>query len=129
MWTFREIAAMPDVVLQHLGKLLQKCRNDIAMPIQTYINLMASIPKKTGGSRCVAVSTTLYMLLMALDDGRLKEFEAREAFVNDSARAGADASTAAIKRALGAELLSILGKPFCIILWDYQIFVFLTIGF
>ena len=49
MWTFREIAVMPDVVLQHLGKLLQQCRKDIAMLIQTYIHLMASIPQKAGG--------------------------------------------------------------------------------
>ena len=62
--------------------------------------------------------------LMALDDGRLKEFEAREAFVNDSARAGADASTSAIKRALDAELLSISGEPFCTTLWDYLFLIF-----
>ena len=98
---------MLDVVLAKLGKILAKIKKDLAIPIQNYINLMASIPKKIGGSRCVAVSTSPYRLLMALDDGRLKEFEAREAFVNDIARVGIDASTVAIKRVLDAELLSI----------------------
>ena len=74
-WTFKEIMAMPDIVLKKLGHILADCKREIAMPLQTYLNIMASIPKKTGGSRTVAVASTFYRLLMALDNARLMEFE------------------------------------------------------
>ena len=94
------------------------------MPVQTHFKLMASIPKKMGGSRCIAITATLYRILTAIDDKRLKDFEKAEAFANDSAKAGADANTAATKRALDAEVLAILGHPFCTILWDYHFLIF-----
>ena len=55
------------------------------MPLQTHLNMMASIPKKTGGSRTVALFSTFYRLLMALDDERLKKFEMEQAYDKDSA--------------------------------------------
>ena len=83
----------------------------MAMPLHNYLNIMGSIPKKTGGSRTVAVATTLYRLIMTVDNQKIEEFEAREAHSLDSARKGADASMAAATRALDTELLPLAGRP------------------
>ena len=56
------------------------------------VPLPLPLPKKDGGCRTVATATTLYRLLMSLDNGRLEQFEAQEAYKNDSARAGASAA-------------------------------------
>ena len=92
------------------------------MPVQNHLNIMAGIPKKTGGSRTVATATTIYRLLMALDNARLENIEKDEAYGNDSARAGASASTAAEDRALEAELMSLEGRALFTILWDFKKF-------
>ena len=113
---------MPDPVLHKLSELLQKVKRDLAMPVQVHLNLMASIGKKTGGSRTVAVAATLYRLLMELDDEKLKQFETKEAFSNDTAKAGANASHSAEDRALQAELMTAEGKALCSILWDFKKF-------
>ena len=45
---------------------------------------------------------------MALDNGRLSKFEKDEAYQHDSAKAGADCTTAANSRALEAETLALM---------------------
>ena len=48
------------------------------------MNLMASLPKTDGGIMTVAITTTLYRLLMQMDDAKLDNFEKGNAFVNDN---------------------------------------------
>lgn len=118
LWTFKEIAAMPDKVLEELERILKKVRKELAMPLQTHLSMMAIIPKKTGGSRTVAISSTFDRLLMALDDERLKQFESEQAYDKDSAKAGASTSRAAEDRALNRDLRAAQGKQTCTMLWD-----------
>ena len=92
------------------------------MPLQNLLNLMGSIPKKSGGSRTVAVATTLYRIIMQVDNDKIMTFEEKEAHALDSARKGADASFASSSRALETELLSLSGKPQCTLLWDMEKF-------
>ena len=59
---------------------------------------------------------------MAMDNKRLKNYGEKEAYKYDSAKAGADCTSAANDRALEAETLAIMGRPICSILWDFKIF-------
>ena len=92
------------------------------MPTQNLMNYMASIPKKFGGSRTIAITTTLYRLLMSLDNQRLADFERQQAYQHDSAKAGADCASAANRRALHVEPLVADQRPVCTVLWDFKEF-------
>ena len=85
-------------------------------------NIMATLPKKDGGSHIVAIVSTLYRLLMELDKEEVKEFEAANAYVNDSASTGSSATHAAEERALAAELAQLEGLFSFMILWDMKKF-------
>ena len=84
---------------------------------------MATLPKKDGGTRTVAIATTIYRLLMELDNEELEAFEATHAFVNDSAKAGASGIIAAEDRALEAEMAHDQGYHTLTMLYDMKIFL------
>lgn len=121
-WNFKDIGAMPQTVLTELGKILGQMKRSFCAPVRLYLNLMASLPKKTGGVRTVAILPTLYRLLMQLDNQRLDKFEKENAYRLDSAKAGASAVKAAEDRALEAELCQLQGKCGCTILWNVSKF-------
>ena len=68
LWALKEIALMPDAALYSLGKHLSQMQNSAIPPAQVLTNIMATLPKKDGGARAVAVAATLYRLLMQLDN-------------------------------------------------------------
>ena len=79
---------MPDSALEILAELQADIQQDAVPPLQTLTNVMATLPKKDGGTRIVAIASSLYRLLMELDSLEVKEFEAANAFANDSAKRG-----------------------------------------
>ena len=95
---------MPDPILESLAGILCEVRDSTTPPLQAMTNIMASIPKKGGGSRTVAIASTIYRLLMELDNEEVAAFERANAFEHDSATAGASAVAAAEDRAMEAEL-------------------------
>ena len=111
---------MPDAVLRPLGDLLADIQNDAVPPLQALQNIMATLPKKDGGTRTVAIATTIYRLLMQLDNEELEAFEADNAFKNDSAKAGASAVIAAEDRALEAEIAHDEGHQTLTMLFDMK---------
>jgi hypothetical protein len=111
---------MPDVVLQELAELLAHMQYHATPPLQVMTNIMTMLPKKDGGTRTVAIAATLYRLLMELDNAEVEQFESREAFENDSAKAGASAVRAAEDRALEAEIAKLEGSNLLTILWDLK---------
>jgi len=121
-WMLAEITLMPDVVLRSLGELLADIQNDAVPPLQAFSNIMATLPKKDGGTRTVAIATTIYRLLMQLDNEELEAFEADNAFANDSAKAGASAVIAAEDRALEAEIAHDEGYQTLTMLFDMKKF-------
>jgi hypothetical protein len=121
-WALREIALMPDAVLYSLGELLSGIQNSAIPPLQMMCNIMATLPKKDGGTRTVAIASTLYRLLMQLDNDSMQEFENRVAYSKDSAKAGASAVDAAEDRALEAEIAAASGKQTIVLLWDIKKF-------
>ena len=121
-WRLRDIAQMPDVVLTTLAELLSDIRHDAIPPLQVLTNIMATLPKKDGSTRTVAIAASLYRLLVELDKEEVKLFEQQNAFENDSATKGASAVHAAEERALAAELSRLEGFFSLMLLWDLQIF-------
>ena len=109
-WSLKEIALMPDPILESLAGILSEVRDSTTPPLQAMTNIMASIPKKDGGSRTVAIASTIYRLLMELDNEGVAAFEAANAFEHDSATAGASAVAAAEDRAMEAELARLEGR-------------------
>ena len=113
---------MPDIVLEGLGQMLSDTQFEIAQPLQVMCNILASIPKKDGDLRMVAIAATYYRLLTALDNQEIAEFELAHAHANDSAKAGASAIRAAEERALECELVAEEGLQAMAILWDVMKF-------
>ena len=73
-WSFRDIASMPDVILHTLAELLSRVQFDAIPPLQMLTNVMATLPKKDGGVRTVAIASTIYRLLMKLDGLEASDF-------------------------------------------------------
>jgi len=121
-WMLAEIPLMPNPVLQTLGGLLSDMQYQAIPPLQAFTNIMATLPKKDGGTRTVAIATTIYRLLMELDNEELEDFEATHAFVNDSANAGASGIIAAEDRALEAEMAHDQGYHTLTMLYDMKKF-------
>ena len=121
-WMLVEIPLMPDAVLQTLGDLLSDIQQQAIPPLQAFTNIMATLPKKDGGSRTVAIASTIYRLLMELDNDELAAFEASHAFENDSAKAGASGTIAAEDRALEAEMAHDEGYHTLTMLYDMKKF-------
>ena len=121
-WMISEIPLMPDVVLESLGHLLSDIQDQAIPPLQAFTNIMATLPKKDGGSRTVAIASTIYRLLMELDNEELEQFERTNAFVNDSAKAGASGTIATEDRALEAEMAHDAGCHTLTMLYDMKKF-------
>ena len=121
-WSLKEITLMPDPILESLAGILSDMRDSTVPPLQALVNIMASIPKKDGGSRTVAIASTIYRLLMELDNDQVAAFEAANAYKHDSATAGASAVAAAEDRAMEAELARLSGYCTISILWDLKKF-------
>lgn len=105
-WSLLEIIRMPNVILQGLGQLLSD------------IQFMATLPKKDWGTRTVAIASTLYRLLVELDNDEVARPEAEHAYEYDSAKAGSSALYAVEDRALETVVASMERKHVVVVLWD-----------
>ena len=70
---------MPNPILGSLAGILSDMRDSTVPLLQALVYIMASIPKKDGGSRTVAIASTIYRLLMELDNDKVAAFEAANA--------------------------------------------------
>ena len=113
---------MPNIVLAELGKLLSDIQFQAIPPMQAMTHIMAALPKKDGGTRTVAIASTVYRLLMELDNQEVAAFEAAQAFECDSAKAGSSSIVAAEERALETELAKAEGQHVLVVSWDFTKF-------
>ena len=79
-WKINDIILMPDPVLKTLGDLLSEIQHTAVPPLQMMNNIMATLPKKSGGTRTVAIAATLYRILMELDNDEVADYEQQNAF-------------------------------------------------
>ena len=85
-------------------------------------NIMATLPKKCGSARIVAIAATLYRLMMQMIDGKVAENEKANAYHGDSAIAGASAVNTDEDGALHVELETFEGQLTIAMLWDLKNF-------
>ena len=82
------------------------------------MNLISLLGKKGGDTRCIAVATTLYRLVMALLKPEIRAWDLRVGTENDSALSGRQPLLETIKRAADMEAASRRGDTVIAILWD-----------
>ncbi len=108
-WKFRILVLLPDDILESFGSLLVAVRDLLAPPLQTMCNNLTRLPKKTGGDRTVAVASSFYRILMAVDHDRILLYSQSNTYFRDSARRGQSALHSAESRAFEAELAVLNG--------------------
>ena len=101
------IANADEAALEDLGNIFRTCYARLALPLQTLVNLLASLPKKQGGERTIALCAGAYRLFLKLagstDLQRWDRDVALDGSFVDSAAPRQSAKKAALKRALKAE--------------------------
>ncbi len=119
---FSDIASLPDVALIALSTCLRQCVSTLALPVQTLLQLMVLLGKKSGGSRTIAILTTFYRLLMRILSGFITEWDLATAEHWDSALKGNSSLRAHIARALDIELANFEELFVLHCLWDMRKF-------
>ena len=120
-WSFKEIALLPDIILQDLAVIYYSVRCAV-LPIQVLDNRMARIPKKQGGERTIAITATLYRRITEMDNEDTANFSAKNIYHNDSARKGQSCLTSVEKKALAAEMSAKHWLRTHFMLWDIKKF-------
>ena len=86
------------------------------------MNLISLIGKKDGNTRCIAVATTLYRLVMALCKTVVRQWDQEVGHHNDSALAGKQPLLETVKRAAHMEAGYVRERCVIAILWDAEKF-------
>ena len=66
MFAFQDILEASDASLEELCRIMKKAMRNLAMPLQTLVVLIGLLGKKCGGTRCIAICSTFYRLLIAV---------------------------------------------------------------
>ena len=110
------VASLPDEALEEPATIFRDTRGQGALPIQQLLVLLATIPKKLGGVRCVALSPAISRIVARIKNPEFKWWDmsvALDGATRDTAALGANAREIAVERPLKDELARIRGKDFC----------------
>ncbi len=118
----RLIARVPDMGLEMLGCLVRDIMANLALPLQSLVNILTLLGKKCGGSRTIAIMPSVYRLTMRLAGTAITEWDVKTASMLDSAVRGSSSLRAHLGRALGMELARSEGKTSFHFLWDLKKF-------
>ena len=88
------------------------------MPVTTFLVLVSLLDKKLGGSRCIAICTTFYRLLMAVMKQEVREWDVGVGMAGDSALPGRSPLDETAWRHLLMEQACLRGKFVGQMLWD-----------
>ncbi len=88
------------------------------MPVTTFLVLVSLLGKKLGGSRCIAICTTFYRLLMAVMKQEVRELDVGVGMAGDSALPGRSPLDETAWRHLLMEQACLRGKFVGQMLWD-----------
>ena len=115
---FVGIAAASDEAVEHLWFLLFASAARLILPLQAFLLLMTALPKKSGGSRLIALMCTFYRLLQCLMKPDLRKWDGAAAGHGDTAKPGASPLMGAVRRLFHAEVARWRGKRAALLLWD-----------
>ena len=85
---FSEIAMLPDEGISELIAIMKKIVDEVALPGQSLVHVMALLGKKTGGSRTIAICPTIYRLLMASIKQPVRDWDKAHGHSGDTALKG-----------------------------------------
>ena len=122
---FRDIANSPLEAIITLSELLIMIAMTQALPIQTLINIMSMLGKKSGYSRAIAIGCTIIRLLLTLLSCEWREWDAAHSNtpgVTDTAAPGTEAAKATVIRMAQIEAAHATGHTVIIALWDIKQF-------
>ena len=94
----------------------------MAWPTQVHVNLISLLGKKDGNTRCIAIATTLYRLVMAMCKPLVRNWDKEVGHNNDSALAGRKPLLETVKRAAHMEAGYVRKRCVIAVLWDAEKF-------
>ena len=119
---FSEIADLPDEGISELIVIMKKIVDEVALPGQSMVHVMALLGKKTGGSRTIAICPTIYRLLMASIKQPVRDWDKAHGHSGDTALKGKIPALETMWRHLMLETGHALGRTNVMILWDVEKF-------
>ena len=121
-WEVAILAVLPHIILQSFAAVLNAAASALMWPCQLLLNLMALIPKQTGGRRPVAKTPMLYRLFCIVRQPLVKEWAIANSFEWDFATAGKSALYSAAMRCWTNEMAILSGRHTSSLLWDIKQF-------
>ena len=97
---FTELAGASDEALESLCALLRECVDGLAVPIQTLLTLMSLLAKKAGGSRAIALVSTILRLLLAFGKEEIRAWDLEVGLPGDTGLPGKALEVEASRRHL-----------------------------
>ena len=70
------MAGLPDAALTTLGLIMKQVVATLTVPAQELFNVICLLGKKSGGSRTIALMSSIYMLMMKMAGEELREWDA-----------------------------------------------------
>ena len=116
--TFKEIAEASEEALQELADIIKDSIRTLTWPSQALLNQISLLGKKCGGTRPIAIATTFYRIVMAMQKNIVREWDKKVGSRYDSAMQGSSPKIAAAIRALEMEQKTIRGEYVIQIMWD-----------
>ena len=117
-WRPKELSGLPDGAIGVLARIANDVGKLVAWPLQVFSSLIVLLGKPGGDNRCIALTATLYRLVMRLLAGPVKHWNSNVALDVDSARAGASSGLAATDRMLSIEIARAEQHHVLCLLWD-----------
>ncbi len=121
-WAPKELKGLPREGKAEFADLIRECEEKVTVPIQVLFNLMALLPKPTGGERTVCLQALWHVVWSSIRGTRIKQWDAQQAQHWDSAIRGASAQSAGTMRRLLDELAVLSGQDTIGVYWDLQKF-------
>ena len=121
-WAPKEWQALPDHLLERLCRLVNDMDSRVVVPKQVLTNIIALIPKPTGGDRPVCLSSLIYVLWSRARASEFHDWDTARAQFWDDAIQGSSALKAALCRRLLDECCVAEGGKVAAIYWDIEKF-------
>ena len=122
VWSPLDWKRLPPEARRDLTSAFRKSEKKIAVPMQALINLMALLPKPSGGERTVALQSLWHVVWSSIRGQKVRDWDSDRAQFWDSAIKGASAEQAGTLRKLIEEIAVLCGRTTISIFWDVKKF-------
>ena len=108
--------------MQELVGIFKEAISSMILPITSLLNIMATLGKKDGGSRCIAISASFYRLLLSSLRPLIRRWDRSVGSPTDSALVGRSPLVATALRSLILEDAARRSLTSILVLWDVSKF-------